>query len=406
MRPNAYLGAALCFAMFLVLMYVTPLASHLNTHKNDFSAVYIWSAAARKGLNPYTDDLTRLAREFSLDDNGNHQANYPPPLVVAFEPFTLLPPTTAYWVWFCVSLSALVTALVLLLGRQAFPFALLAMLYEPLTDNFLWAQSYTVVLLLLAISIRAIASGRDTIAGVSLVLAGALKIFPFIVLLYFVRTRRWRVIFSATMGVLTISGFTIGVLGWNRTLSFLGSTSPEVWTHWLFAHSNVSMAATISQLVTDSSADHLLLLRLICVASVLAIGAAVFWATPVNDPDLRTFGLWIIAATWMFPVCFPAHMVLFLAFLGVLFCRRNWASRPTKWVAILSYTLGVTLLPIHWTLLLAGPIAWLSVAERTCLVMLVLSALYAAWLFSRSDGNERSASSALSISHSGIGALE
>jgi len=99
-------------------------------------------------------------------------------------------------------------------------------------------------------------------------------------------------------------------------------------------------------------------------------------------------------------------MVLFLAFLGVLFCRRSWASRQTKWVAILSYTLGVTLLPIHWTLLLAGPIAWLSAAERTCLVMLVLSALYAAWLFSWSDGIERLASSALSNSHSGMRAPE
>jgi hypothetical protein len=43
------------------------------------------------------------------------------------------------------------------------------------------------------------------------------------------------------------------------------------------------------------------------------------------------------------------------------------------------------LLPIHWTLLIAGSIAWLAAAERTCLVMLVLSSFYSAWLFSRPE---------------------
>ena len=380
----------MCFAIFFMLIYVPFLGAHLNTRKNDFNALYIWSAAARKGMNPYVDDLTKLESQLGIDDNGNPHANYPPPLVVAFEPITLLPPTTAYWIWFCVSLFALMASFGLLLGREAFLFMLLALFYEPLTDHLLWAQSYTVVLLLLVISIRAMAKGRDTVAGVSLALAGALKVFPLIILLYSVRTRRWRIVFSAAAGLLTISALTIGVLGWNQILSFLGSTSAEVWERWTFANSNVSIGATIAQLVlplmaTDSPGDHLLLWQLIFAASALALGAAVFWVTPVSDPDLRAFGLWIIAATWMFPVCWPAHMVLFLAFLGVLFCSRNRASCQAKWAAVSSYALGVMLLPIHWTLLIAGHIAWLAAAERTCLVMLVLSSFYSAWLFSRPE---------------------
>ena len=89
-------------------------------------------------------------------------------------------------------------------------------------------------------------------------------------------------------------------------------------------------------MATDSPGDHLLLWQLIFAASALALGAAVFWVTPVSDPDLRAFGLWIIAATWMFPICWPAHMVLFLAFLGVLFCGRSRASRQAKWAAVSS----------------------------------------------------------------------
>src|SRR5258708_21418886 len=93
------------------------------------------------------------------------------------------------------------------------------------------------------------AKGRDTVAGVSLALAGALKVFPLIILLYSVRTRRWRIVFSAAAGLLTISALTIGVLGWNQTLSFLGSTSAGVLARWTFANSNVSIRATIVQMV-------------------------------------------------------------------------------------------------------------------------------------------------------------
>jgi hypothetical protein len=68
------------------LIYVPFLVSRLDTQKNDFNAVYIWSAAARKGMNPYVDDLTRLESQLGIDDNGNPHANYPPPLILAFEP--------------------------------------------------------------------------------------------------------------------------------------------------------------------------------------------------------------------------------------------------------------------------------------------------------------------------------
>jgi glycosyl transferase family 87 len=377
----------LVLGVFLALMYLPFLLLHLNTRKNDFSAVYVWSTAARQGLNPYAEDLTGLERRLNLDANANHLANYPPPLIIAFEPFTLMPPAAAYWVWFAVSLIALGTALGLLLGVERLLVAVPVLLYEPLTDHFLWAQSYTVILLLFAVSFRAMATGRDAVAGGSLAAAGALKIFPLVVLLYAVRTKRWRVVFSAAAGLLAISVLSISLLGWNCALSFLRSTSPSVWAHWAFADSNVSIGAIIAQwvipAVAANSPSGLWLIQSIFIGSALVLGACVFWTTPAGDPDLRAFGLWIITATWIFPICWPAHMVLFLGFLAVLFRNRAGASTQAKWVAVSSFAIGAMLLPVHWILLSAGPIGWLSAAERTCLIVLVLSTFYAAWLFAR-----------------------
>ena len=389
-RPSGHLVAAVSATVLLLLTYAPFLVRHLNTRKNDFSAVYLWSAAVRMGLNPYTDNLSPLEEHFSLDPNGNQLANYPPSLIVAFEPITLLPPTIAYWLWFCFSVFTLIAALTLILGRRVFIFAPVALLYEPLTDHFLWAQSYTVGLLLIDISIRAIANGRDTVAGVSIAAAGALKLFPLVMLLYAVRTMRWRVVLSAAVAVAAISALTIAMLGENRAFSFLGSTSPEVWARWAFAHSNVSTGAIIAQWVAtlmaiSSPSDHPLLWLWIFVGSALGVSAIVFFSTPANDPDLRAFGLWIVIGTWIFPICWPAHLVLFLAFFADLVYRANRASVATKLAAISSLALGVILLPIHWILLLRGPIDWLSAVERTCLIMLVLSAFYSAWLFSRAD---------------------
>ena len=389
-RPSGYLVVAVSATIFLVLIYLPFLIRHLNTRKNDFSAVYLWSAAARMGLNPYADNLTPLEAQFSLDPNGNQLANYPPSLIVAFEPITLLPPTIAYWVWFGFSAFALIAALTLILGRGVLLFAPVVLLYEPLTDHFLWAQSYTLVMLLIAISIRAMANGRDTVAGVSLAAAGALKLFPMVMLLYAVRTMRWRVVFSAAVAIAAISVFTIAVLGENRAFSFLRSTSPEVWTRWAFAHSNVSTGAIIAQslaplLAFSSPSDHPLIWLWIFVGSALAVIAVAFLRTPASDADLRAFGLWIVIGTWIFPICWPAHLVLFLAFFADLFHRANCASFGTKLAAVSSLALGVMLLHIHWILLLRGPIDWLSAVERTCLIMLVLSAFSSAWLFSRAD---------------------
>jgi hypothetical protein len=374
-------------AALLALAYLPFLLAHLNTRKNDFSALYVWSAAARAGLNPYTDDLTGLERRLNLDTNANQLANYPPPLIIAFEPFTLLPPTAAYWAWFVVSLSALLTALALLLGTESLPFAAFAMLYEPLTDHFLWAQSYTMILLLFAICYRAMATRRDVLAGTSLAIGGALKIFPLAVVLYAVRTGRWRVVFSAAGAFVAILSISASILGLKRVVSFLHSTFPNTWAHWAFAHSNVSIGAMISQWVLPGAAvdvpHGIGPEQAILIFPAILLAGAVFLATPAADSHLRAFGLWIITATWMFPICWPAHMLLFLAFLAVLFRSRTEAPLQAKWFAVSSFIVGIVLLPIHWTQLLAGPVGWLSTVERAGLILLLLSTFCSAWLFAR-----------------------
>jgi hypothetical protein len=86
-----------------------------RTHQWDFSHYYVSSDAARRGINPYSSDLTPLADRLGLQVNEINRATNPPSFVLVFELLTRLKPSSAYWAWFSINVSALAFSLFLLL---------------------------------------------------------------------------------------------------------------------------------------------------------------------------------------------------------------------------------------------------------------------------------------------------
>jgi hypothetical protein len=120
-----------------------------------------------------------------------NRASYPPTFLLCFEPLTLLSPVTAYWVWFGFNFLAIAAALMLLLGdenrldmRTAGSLCALAMLYTPVRENFRYAQSQILILLLLVLSMRRLQRGGDASAGLILSWAILLRIYPAVMLVY------------------------------------------------------------------------------------------------------------------------------------------------------------------------------------------------------------------------------
>ena len=385
-RRGSFLAiASRCLLVLFALGYLVFLHSRIYTRRNDFSAVYLWAAAAQAKLDPYVDDLRWLEQKLGIDANGNGRANYPPTFIVLFQPLASLTPKVAYWTWFCLSLVMLAAAMILLLGKEVFWFSILMVLYEPLTDHFLWAQSYTLLLLLLVILKRAIGKAWWASAGLILGLLGMLKIFPFLLVGYLVRTRRYQSALLAAGWLVVFATLTTVLFGFGRSLSFLGSTSLRNWQPWLFAHSNVSVSAIMMQWISGYDRGALgPWCWIFAGLAGLAVLVLTVLGTPSSDPDAKAFGLWVITSIALFPICWPSHMVLFVILFAEVFASRSYAPSHAVAFGVASYLVSVALLPLHWLLLLQQfEIGWLYTVERTGLIALVLTAYLCAFLLAR-----------------------
>ncbi len=90
-------------------------------------------------------------------------ANYPPLVLLAFKPLSLLAVRTALWIWCGTNFALLVASIAIMIrcaGERGSPVTILALalLYGPITDELYRGESDLVVMLLIALSLRAIPS--------------------------------------------------------------------------------------------------------------------------------------------------------------------------------------------------------------------------------------------------------
>jgi hypothetical protein len=343
------------------IVYLLVLAIHLRTRwwDLDFGPYYCWAYALRIGLDPYTVDLAPLAKKLGLS-TGAFRANYPATFILCFEPLTLLPPQTAYWVWTGFNFLLLPAALTVLLARRGIGalrgmvLAALGIFYEPISENFFWAQLQIVLLLLLALNFRWARAGKDAAAGLALAMAILLKAFPAIMLFHFVLARRIRLVAWTLAGTAAGGGLTLLIVG-RRAYGFLrpGTTTSEVW--W---NAGLSVSATISQIFSAVLHEPLVpganLARIALIAAVviwlLTLGArATIRSTRVGRGDAG-YAIWVVLAVFIFPITWIDHMVLLLIpFTQIaLAAYEGDAVGSAPALALASYAVAGAVLPMFW----------------------------------------------------------
>jgi hypothetical protein len=218
----------------------------------DFSHYYLSALAMRAGLNPYTTDLRPLGRVLGIE--GIEHATYPPAFLLCFEPLTLMTPRAAYWAWFGVNVAALALALAVLFReipslrmRQIMALIPLAILYPPLGTHFFYAQTQVLILLLFVLMMWAMARGYDRTAGLFLALAGLIKIFPLLMVGYFVTRHRWRAVAYAAGGVIAGALVTITMIGVERSLGFINGVHSITSNEFIARPANIALGSFVSR---------------------------------------------------------------------------------------------------------------------------------------------------------------
>lgn len=355
-HPIVLIGVGTAAVLWLMIIGG---ALPMRVNKWDYSIYYSSALAMRQGVNPYTADLTPLARRLGFDLGKINHATDPPTFVLCFEPLTLFSPRTAFWVWTGINAFCFLAALALLLrwtpgigGENACIIAGLVLLFPPVVDHLVWGQNKMIVLLMLVLMMRWMERKKDAAAGLILAFASLLRAFPLFFIAYLMLRKRWRVVWYAIVG-LAIGGLaTLALVGVVRSFSFMLAMGylTQGWREAL--PGNIAIGPSVSRMFWYFLGAHLgsamdWTRRATALAAQLLILGLTVKATiarPVadEDPDWRLFSLWIMTAILFSPTSWFYYLVL----LAIPMVEMSAAmldgrmSRRALWTGIASYVLA------------------------------------------------------------------
>ncbi|HVA40611.1 MAG TPA: glycosyltransferase family 87 protein [Candidatus Binataceae bacterium] len=339
-----------------VVILIAALPGRAN--KWDYSIYYSSALAMREGMNPYTTDLTPLARSLGFELKKINHATDPPTFVMCFVPLTLLAPRPGFYVWTAINAGAFLLALILLfrwtpgLGRDAaLAIAALTILFPPVLEHLIWGQNKMLVLLMFVLMLRWMERGRDAPAGLILAFASLLRIFPLLLVGYLILMKRWRVL-AYTMVGLAVGGLvTLALVGIGRSFSFL--LAPRLLTEqWAQAlPGNIALATTMARMFWYFFGVHLgatldWTRRAATWGAELGLLALTVRATVArpssDDPEGRLFILWIMTAILASPTSWFYYLVLLaLPMVKLSAAAANErTSRRALWAGVACYTLA------------------------------------------------------------------
>jgi len=305
----------------------------------DFSAY--WAAAGRllDGLSPYQPH--QLEGLYSPQQQFLYL--YPPPLAAAITPLRALFPDAyraAAWIWTGVGAAILLAAVLaigrverlgdrypLLAGRGRWLLVVAAFAFPPVVGELVLGNVHLVLLGLLTLAWLGVRRGDSRgawIAGVAVGIAAVVKVFPGLLLLWFLLTRRYR----AAAGVLVGAGVA--------ALVALPLTGIEPWLQYPTVLANlgppVDTRDTLAPTVWLSGFLEFGVAR--AVVTVLGI-AIVAWSTSIAarraaNVDARSFAIAVTISVLIAPALY--HHYLALLVLPLLLGLASGAS--LRWLAL------------------------------------------------------------------------
>ncbi len=322
-----------CFVFIFLADFFSLFKLFRNTALQDFS-VYTTAAQDIKNFrNPYT--------------NPSNNYVYPPSSFFMLLPLMLLPYEIALGIWNILSVTALFFSLFFFLrsgnARQsffkAFLFLTFALFAFPIKFNLGMGQVNTFVLFFVILSVFFSGKSKDTLSGVFLGLAAAIKIFPLFFLIIFIQQKKWRSVITCMLTFLTLN--LLPVLFWGNKIlqSFYAG---ELWTLGDLKNAdyyNQALSGFLSRLHISPTLSSLLILFF------LLIGLGVSWKRSRNFKNLQMWSIFI--CLWLlFQNVAWQHYFVFLTipvvFLANEFFFEQEVPRWKKLLLLLMYVLSAS----------------------------------------------------------------
>ena len=355
-----------------LLGYTLPGAwKTLNT---DFPNYYLAARLTRESVDPSRAYewiwLQREKDHRNIDQRIVGLVPITPFSTLAMWPLTKLPPLEAKHAWLLLNLALLLPIAWLLRavsGLSLLQIGCLLGLSLPLHRNLLYGQYYILLLGILTGACWAAQRQRNYLAGSLVGIGAAVKVFPIVLTLHFLRRKNWQALLACLLTGLVCLLISTSVFGWSLHRTYLLQVLP--WTLHGDALDPYNLA---------SSSLSTLLHRL-------------FIYEPQWNPHPA------INAPWLFAILHPTLQLAILAPAVLWIETGPWSPARTalEWSALLLATLTLTPLPAsyHFTVLVL-PVAVLCgrlLQERSrfllaTVIVLYLAVGYPGWNSASVDG--------------------
>jgi hypothetical protein len=219
---------------------------------------------------------------------------------------------------------------------------------RPLADTIAYGQIDLMLLFLLTSAFWAMRSERDGWAGVLIALGTLFKVYPLILLAFFVLKGRWRGVAGFLLGMLVFNGIAIAVMGWEMHRTYLLEVIPRIGgtTSWVENQTISGFLARLSDVPFDAHIFTNRPLSLLGTALSALISLAACWLTlrPAEGRS-TTFALQYAQFLLLMVLAVPAawmhyETLLVLPFgLLLLHLREQVLSLPRAMLLALAFAL-------------------------------------------------------------------
>jgi hypothetical protein len=198
--------------------------------------------------------------------------------------------------------------------------------FRPMTDTIAFGQIDLALLLALTLALWALRNQHDLLAGALVALGTLFKVYPLLLLAFFVVKRRWWALAGFALGMLVLNGLSISVIGWEMHRVYLLEVLPRIGgtTGWV---ENQTISGFLARLVAspiDSTIFHNRPIELLGLLLGGAVGllACLLALRPVRSTDTGfalQYGAFALVMVLTVPAAWMHYeTLLFLPFAALL----------------------------------------------------------------------------------------
>ncbi|HYF65901.1 MAG TPA: glycosyltransferase family 87 protein, partial [Herpetosiphonaceae bacterium] len=176
-------------------------------------------------------------------------------------------------------------------------------------------------------------TNRDGLAGALVAMGTLFKIYPILLLAFFVVKRQWRAVAGFAAGMLVLNGVSVAAVGWQEHVTYYTQVLPRIGgtTGWV---ENQTVGGFLARFVAAPTSAAIVRHPLV-TALLYGLGAGVMLAVSwyVGRPAERRspayavqYGAIVLAMVWIVPAAWMHYeTILLLVFAGLV---RYYQDRP------------------------------------------------------------------------------